>query len=47
MDVESVTGDSEIKIQLPTTWWKGWTNGEYSIVLDNKIGLSTFPVLTK
>ena len=47
MDVESPTGESELHVQLPTTWWKSWSKGEYYIVIDNKIGLSTYLILTK
>ena len=47
MDVESPTGESELHVQLPTTWWKTWSKGEYYIVIDNKIGLGTYLILTK
>ena len=44
MDI--TTGDSEIRVQLPKKWWKGWTAGSYDLVIDNKVGMTTTSILT-
>jgi hypothetical protein len=47
MDLERTDGYSELMIQMPVKWWKGWNAGKYYMVLDNKTGLATYPITTK
>ena len=44
MDV--VTGESKIRIQMPKKWWRDWTAGSYSLVIDNKVGLASTLIST-
>lgn len=41
------TGASEIKVEMPRTWWEGWTAGDYTITVDNGISAATTTVTTE
>ncbi|MCF6176546.1 MAG: glycosyl hydrolase family 8 [Victivallaceae bacterium] len=41
-----LTGDSEIRIQMPSKWWRGWTGGPYTLIIDNNVGLDTASIST-
>ena len=40
------TGASEIRVEMPAKWWKGWNQGNYTIELSNKISSAAATVTT-
>jgi Big-like domain-containing protein/List-Bact-rpt repeat protein/putative pyrroloquinoline-quinone binding quinoprotein len=40
------TGASQIYVEMPKKFWNGWSEGDYSIVLSNKIGIDTYSITT-
>jgi Big-like domain-containing protein/List-Bact-rpt repeat protein len=45
MDVE--TGESELRVAMSKKWWKDWTAGSYTLVLNNRTGVDTFTIPTE
>lgn len=49
MDVDETSGsygESAVYVELPKKWWKGWTAGNYDLVIDNKLGVDTYTITT-
>lgn len=40
------TGNSEISVEMPRTWWSGWTAGVYILEINNKIDSVTTNITT-
>ncbi len=46
--MDSISGLSQITVQLPKSFHKGWRNTEFhNIIIDNKIGLATIAFQTE
>lgn len=44
--MDKTTGASEITVQMPKNWKKGWQAGEHYLVIDNKIGMDAVAITT-
>jgi VCBS repeat-containing protein len=44
MNLNSPTGYSELKVAMPLKWPKGFTPGDYTVILDNKLALAVYKI---